>query len=54
VYRVGHRLLDVKTGNNLRIAFAGNEAVGPVIEGNRVFWAEAFGESSRVRETVLR
>jgi Tol biopolymer transport system component len=55
VYRVGPRirLLDVKTGRTSMLAIAGKGAVGPVIDGNRVFWAENYGMGSRVREIVL-
>ena len=56
VYRVGRRiyLLDVRTGRRSPLVVTGSAPVGPVIEGRRVFWAEAYREGSRVRGLVYR
>jgi TolB protein len=55
VYRVGRRIrvLDVRSGHGSTVALARKDAVGPVILGNRVFWAEDDREGSRVWEVVL-
>lgn len=55
VYRVRRRIrvLDVRSGHGSTVALAHKDAVGPVILGNLVFWAEDYREGSRVREIVL-
>ncbi len=55
VYRVRRRIrvLDVRSGHSSTVALAHKEAVGPVILGNLVFWAEDYREGSRVREIML-
>jgi hypothetical protein len=47
-------LVDLATGRKATVGHVPERGTaGPVLEGNRVLWAEPSGAGSRVREVVL-